>query len=243
MTTPSNQLLNCFALRIPLPSHHASIPPSARASVAGRGKESPVEVRIHGKHMDVSDSLRKLATEKVDHAARVFEDSATFADVEFAEEQNPRISEERYRVEITANVAGQVMRVEAAAFDDRAALDIAVDVFERQLRRLKENNLVVQEKEHSPAGTSRAMVSGPGSTLPRLLDDVQGEWCSVVVEHLHRPVGAAIGHDNELYPLRGISLGTKRVERPPQRSTPVMGRNDHADGQLIFHSHTALFMW
>jgi putative sigma-54 modulation protein len=28
--------------------------------------------------------------------------------------------------------------VEAAAFDDRAALDIAVDKFERQLRRLKE---------------------------------------------------------------------------------------------------------
>ena len=97
-----------------------------------------MEVRIHGKHMDVSESLRELAAEKVVHAARVFEDSATFADVEFNEEQNPRISEERYRVEITAHVAGQVMRVEAAAFDDRAALDIAVDIFERQLRRLKE---------------------------------------------------------------------------------------------------------
>jgi hypothetical protein len=51
------------------------------------------------------------------------------------------------------------------------------------------------------------MVSGSGSTLPRLLDDVQGEWCSVMVEHLHRPIGAAIGHHNDLYLLRGVGLG------------------------------------
>jgi putative sigma-54 modulation protein len=101
-------------------------------------KEHTVEVRIHGKRMDVSDGLKALAEDKVVHAARVFDDAAEFADVEFTEEQNPRISEERFRVEITATAAGQVVRVEAAAFDDQAALDIAVDVFERQLRRLKE---------------------------------------------------------------------------------------------------------
>ncbi len=97
-----------------------------------------MEVRIHGKHMDVSDGLKTLAENKVAHAARVFDEAATFADVEFTEEQNPRISEERFRVEITSTVAGQVVRVEAAAFDDQAALDIAVDIFERQLRRVKE---------------------------------------------------------------------------------------------------------
>lgn len=96
-----------------------------------------MEVRIHGNHIDVDEALRDLAREKVTHAARVWED-VPYADVEFAEEPNPRMSEERFRVEITSSAAGQVVRVEAAAFDDRAALDVAVDKFERQLRRLKE---------------------------------------------------------------------------------------------------------
>jgi putative sigma-54 modulation protein len=96
-----------------------------------------VEVRIHGNHIEVDEALRDLAREKVTHAARVWDD-VLYADVEFAEESNPRMSEERFRVEITSAAAGKVVRVEAAAFDDRAALDIAVDKFERQLRRLKE---------------------------------------------------------------------------------------------------------
>jgi len=96
-----------------------------------------VEVRIHGNHMSIDDELRGLAEAKVTRAARVFDD-ANFADVEFTEEQNPRITAERFRVEITATAAGHTVRVEAAQFDERAALVAAVDVFERNLRRLKE---------------------------------------------------------------------------------------------------------
>jgi len=96
-----------------------------------------MEIKVHGNHMSVSDEVRALAEEKVDRASRVFDD-VRFADVEFSKEQNPRISEERYRVEITSSAAGQIVRVEAAGFDDRAALDVAVDKLERQLRRLKE---------------------------------------------------------------------------------------------------------
>jgi putative sigma-54 modulation protein len=96
-----------------------------------------VEVRVHGTSTTVGEELRLLAEEKVVHAARVFED-ALFADVEFSEESNPRISDERFRVEITAHAAGQVVRVESAAPDDRAALEVAVDKLERQLRRHKE---------------------------------------------------------------------------------------------------------
>jgi len=96
-----------------------------------------VEVRIHGSHMSVDDELRNLAEEKVVRAAKVFDD-ANFADVEFTEEHNPRLAAERVRVEITALAAGHTVRVEAAEPDERAALDSAVDIFERNLRRLKE---------------------------------------------------------------------------------------------------------
>jgi putative sigma-54 modulation protein len=138
--------------------HHVSTSRSARVLDGGPGKDSAVEVRIQGKHMDVSAGLKALAVEKVEHAARVFDDAADYADVEFTEEQNPRISEERYRVEITATAAGQVVRVEAAAFDAQAALDVSVDVFERQLRRLKER--LIHRTRRSPEKHLNASQAG-----------------------------------------------------------------------------------
>lgn len=96
-----------------------------------------MDVRVHGKNMQVDDSTRRLADEKVRHAGRIFDGGGT-ADVEFAERTNPRRSDGRYSVEITSHTKGHTVRVEADAADDRAALDLAVDKFERQLRRLKE---------------------------------------------------------------------------------------------------------
>ena len=96
-----------------------------------------MEIRVHGNHMSLDNELKELAEQKIGRAARVFDD-VHFADVEFTEERNPRIARERFRVEITATVAGHTVRVESAEFDERAALDHAADVFERNLRKLKE---------------------------------------------------------------------------------------------------------
>lgn len=96
-----------------------------------------MDVRVHGKHMQVADNLRDLAERKVGRAGRAFADG-NVADVEFSEHRNPRVTDDKYRVEITAPVAGQVVRVEATGPDERAALDTAADKFERVLRRHKE---------------------------------------------------------------------------------------------------------
>lgn len=95
-----------------------------------------MEVRVHGKNMRVGDRLRDLAVDKMKHAGRIFDDDA-FADVEFVVRQNPRIAG-RYLVEITCRVHGHTVRVEGVGDDDGGALNVAVDKFERQLRRLKE---------------------------------------------------------------------------------------------------------
>lgn len=96
-----------------------------------------MEVRVHATHMTLSDSVRDLAARKLGHATRVFDDAERI-DVEFSEEHNPRISDGRFRVEVTSMVAGQVVRVEAIGADERSALDLAVDKYESRLRRLKE---------------------------------------------------------------------------------------------------------
>lgn len=123
-----------------------------------------MEVRIHGNHMALDDELRQLAEDKVVHAARMFDDT-DFADVEFTAERNPRIAAERIRVEITAHAAGHTVRVESAEADERAALDRAVDVFERNLRRLKER-LITRHRR----GEKR--LNGPPSGVEETSEDL-----------------------------------------------------------------------
>ncbi|NHZ70142.1 MAG: ribosome-associated translation inhibitor RaiA [Proteobacteria bacterium] len=94
-------------------------------------------VRIHGRNMAVPESIKEIAEDQVRHAARIFDDGGS-VDIEFTEHQNPRLADERYRVEITSKAAGHIVRIEAEAPEARSALDLATDKYERQLRRLKE---------------------------------------------------------------------------------------------------------
>ena len=96
-----------------------------------------MQVQVHGKRMHVSSELAEIAADKVGAAGRIFGESA-LVDVEFTEQHNPRLSDERFRVEIMTRVSGHAVRVEADAAEPRTALDFANDKFERQLRKLKE---------------------------------------------------------------------------------------------------------
>jgi putative sigma-54 modulation protein len=111
-----------------------------------------VDVRVHGKNMQVDDATRDLADDKVRHAGRILDDGGT-TDVEFSERTNPSQSDGRYRVEITSHMRGHTVRVEASSVDDRAALDLAVDKFERQLRRLKER-LIQRSRQPARQGVA-----------------------------------------------------------------------------------------
>ncbi len=96
-----------------------------------------MDVRVHGKNMRVEDTVSDTALEKIGHAGRIFDDGST-ADVEFSELRNPRSAGERFKVEITSHTAAHTVRVQSVAPDAVAAVDIAADKFERQLRKLKE---------------------------------------------------------------------------------------------------------
>lgn len=120
-----------------------------------------MDVRVHGKNMQVDEATRRLADEKVRHAGRIL-DGGGSADVEFAERTNPRRSDGRFSVEITSHTKGHTVRVEADAADDRAALDLAVEKYERQLRRLKER--LIQRSR--PQGERVPNGAEPAPTVP-----------------------------------------------------------------------------
>ena len=96
-----------------------------------------MDIRVHGKNLKIEDDLRALVEDKVSRAEKIF-DAVVGADIEFTENTNPRLADEKFRVEVTSQVAGQVLRVEASAGDERTALDRAVEKYERQVRKIKE---------------------------------------------------------------------------------------------------------
>ncbi|MEE8456639.1 MAG: ribosome-associated translation inhibitor RaiA [Acidimicrobiia bacterium] len=93
-------------------------------------------VRVHGKNMKVPSDMREFAAERVGHAGRILDDGGD-VDVEFTVSHNPRRADGKFRVEITTNTAGHIVRVEAEAAEERTAVDLASDRYERQLRKLK----------------------------------------------------------------------------------------------------------
>ncbi len=104
-----------------------------------------MEIRVHAPRISLDEGLQALIVEKVAHATRVF-DEAGVIDVEVSAERNPRISDEHVRIEVTSPVAGHVVRVEAAGVDERAALDLVVEKYERKLRRLKDRLITRHRK-------------------------------------------------------------------------------------------------
>ncbi len=96
-----------------------------------------VEVRISSRNAEVSEGFRQTVIAKINRTARVFSD-LNVVDVEITQEANPRLAGERFRIELTGQALGRIIRAEAAAPGPEMALDTAADRFTRRIRRLKE---------------------------------------------------------------------------------------------------------
>ncbi len=131
-----------------------------------------MEIKVHGNHTQVPDDIRALVNQKLGHSERIFEGKIGLTDVELSEESNPRIAADKFRVEITAPVAGNVVRVEAASHDQHSAVDTAVDKFERRLRRLKERII-----DRSRSGPDKRLNQTPGEAE---IDKEMSETASIV---------------------------------------------------------------
>lgn len=92
----------------------------------------PVVVR--GRHTAVPARFRGYAEEKVPRLSRLA-GRILSVDVELSREHNPRLAGSCEQVELTLTRRGPVLRAKAAAADPCAALDLALDKLEEQLRR------------------------------------------------------------------------------------------------------------
>lgn len=134
-----------------------------------------MDIIVKGKNCDVPSRLKEEAISRIEHATRFF-DRLTGVEMVFSEEQNPRIPEPAV-VEVTARTKGHHIRAEGAGEDHRAAIDVAVAKFERQLKRYK-SRLVgrSRSRKHQPAPQTRNGVVGselaPESLAPEPAHEV-----------------------------------------------------------------------
>lgn len=107
-----------------------------------------VDIKISGRKVTVSDSLREHVEEKIGNSLKVFDISPMSCDVVLRVDKNPS-NPERKACEVTVFVRDNVVRVVASSDDMYAAIDEAADKAARQLRKYKTR--VVDRRQRSRA--------------------------------------------------------------------------------------------
>ena len=120
-----------------------------------------MRVIVKGRHMTVTPSLQEYAEEKIGKVARIVDHMLKQAEVELYVEKNPSI-ENNQVAEVTVWTKGPVIRAKEASVDMYAAIDLAADKIENQLRRIK-GKLV---DRHASRGHFQKPQSMPSSELP-----------------------------------------------------------------------------
>jgi ribosomal subunit interface protein len=100
----------------------------------GHEGSSYVDIIFNARHTEVLEKFRTLAIAKLARIEKL-DSKAIRVDVEVLEEHNPRLSDQKERVELTLISRGPKIRAEAAADDRLAALDMALAKLESRVRR------------------------------------------------------------------------------------------------------------
>jgi ribosomal subunit interface protein len=93
-----------------------------------------VDIIFNARHTEVLEKFRTHAIAKLARIEKL-DSKAIRVDVEVLEEHNPRLSDQKERVELTLISRGPKIRAEAAADDRFAALDMALGKLESRVRR------------------------------------------------------------------------------------------------------------
>ncbi|TKT01103.1 ribosome-associated translation inhibitor RaiA [Streptomyces lasalocidi] len=181
------------------------------------GTEFCVDIVVKGRKTEVPERFRKHVAEKLKlEKIQKLDGKVISLDVEVSKEPNPRQADRCDRVEITLRSRGPVIRAEAAASDPYAALDLAAEKLDAQLRKQ-------HDKRYTRRGTRRISAAEVADHVPGVatLDsngqavgsdesegvptkkigslEVQGDGPLVVREKTH--VAAAMTLDQALYEM------------------------------------------
>lgn len=117
-----------------------------------------MRLQVKGKNVEVSDSLKLYAQEKLGKLDKHLNDAARL-ELELAVEKNPSIAASQI-AEGTIWTKGPVLRARESSPDMRASIDMLVEKLERQARRYRD-----KRRPRSGARTSSVAEAEPTPTL------------------------------------------------------------------------------
>src|SRR5205085_8222083 len=106
-----------------------------------------MRLQVKGKNLEVSESIRSYAEEKLGKLERQLADP-TQVEVELSVERNPSIAA-NHIAEATIWTKGPTLRAREASPDMKASIDQLVDKLERQVKRYREMR-TVEPRRHVP---------------------------------------------------------------------------------------------
>ncbi len=119
-----------------------------------------MKLTINGRQMNLRESLKELAAEKMARYDRFFEDNAE-AQVTFS------CRHDKESVEITIHSDGTVFRAEEEADTFRTAIDGAMDSLDRQIRK---NKTKLEKRMHEGAFANMGWAeTAESETAPRII--------------------------------------------------------------------------
>ena len=126
-----------------------------------------VNLILSGRGVDLDDALRQYATEKLTRVERFF-DRIIKMEVELRHERNPRVKDPD-RCEIVVKTPKQTLRVHGEGLDHFAAIDVAADRLEMQVKKVKER---LKDRQHHGSNNHRsAPVAPPAEPIDETEDE------------------------------------------------------------------------
>jgi len=116
-----------------------------------------MELVIQGKNIDITPSIRRYVSQKIEKAVSHFQALITEVDVHLSVARNPRITPGQ-TAEITVYVNRAVVRVEESSDSLYASIDMVADKLCRQLRKYKER---YRDKRRLPEQDTIRSVEAP----------------------------------------------------------------------------------
>ena len=120
-----------------------------------------MRLQVKGKNVEVSDSLKTYAQEKLGKLEKHLNDAARL-ELELAVEKNPSIAENQI-AEGTIWTKGPVLRARESSPDMRASIDLLVEKLERQARRYRD-----KRRRSNARGSSGG---GEAETIPVVAEE------------------------------------------------------------------------
>ena len=127
-----------------------------------------MRLQVKGKNVEVTDSIREYAEEKLSKLGRQLADP-TRVELELAVERNPSISQ-NHVAEATIWTKGPILRAREASADHRASIDQLVDKLERQVKRYRDKRRSRRDRQLPEAGIPEEAIP---SEDPRIVKSKQ----------------------------------------------------------------------